>query len=104
MKRITHKHLDEMIRIINRRTKNAEKPYTNDENGIAQPNPGCFYLDEAYGGCKLVQMNPNGGTGEIDVLESGYVSKRELFNLMRAFDAGLQYEYRRQMREKKNET
>lgn len=59
--------------------------------GIAEPkwnNPGTYVLDGAYGGWKLARIeNVHGGQSDIT---DGYVSKRELYNLMHAYIRGLE--------------
>ena len=77
--RITMKHLQWTVARINRIA------------GIVDPKwnvPGSYILDGAYGGWKLAQIiNEHGGQRDIT---SGYVSKRECYELMHAFIRGLE--------------
>ena len=81
MDRITDKQLESTVAVINRMTGMPEKPY---ENGKA--NPGCYHIDNAYGKVSLAQMSNEGG-GTRTIIHSS--SKRELYDRMHAFIAGL---------------
>ena len=89
MDRITEKDLAQQVATINRITGMAATPYSKRANGEGYTgNIGNYHLDGAYGGWKLVQMmNEHGGIHEIT---HGFVSKRELYNRLGAFIAGLQ--------------
>ena len=53
-------------------------------------NIGHYCLDGAYGGWKLVRtMNDGGG---IDEITYGFVSKRELYDLINAYIKGVESE------------
>ena len=88
MDRITTRDLESMVKIINRMTGHAETPYMSREKGF-KPNPGNYHLSGAYGGWSLDQMCDT-GTGTKDVFGCGHVSKRDLYNRMRAFIDGLE--------------
>ena len=83
--RITQKMLDGMINRLNTATGNNPVPWSN-----GKPNIGNFHTDSAYGGVALYQMISEGG-GVNDISRFGHVSKRELYNYIRAFLDGLEY-------------
>jgi len=87
MNRITMKDLEQVVRIINRETGNPETSYTREGDKF-KANIGNYHLDGAYGGWSLEQMTNEGG-GVDDTLRCGHVSKRELYNRMKAFLDGL---------------
>lgn len=89
MSQITMKHLNGVVARLNFITSSPEAPYTKNTDGRFVANVGNYHIDSAYGGNKLVRMVNEGG-GISDVLHSGYVSKRELYNLIRAFLTGLE--------------
>jgi hypothetical protein len=88
MNSITMANLRAVVARINRTAGTPEAEYTKGEDGICRANVGNYHLDGAYGGYKLCQMVNDGG-GVRDVT-SGYVSKRELYNLMQAFLSGIE--------------
>ena len=91
MQRITEKDLKECVSITNRLTGMAQDPYYRDEQGDFKTNPGTYVLDSAYGGHKLCRMSMTPDrTGQSDISRTGYVSKRELYNWLCAFIAGLE--------------
>tara|TARA_Y100000310_G_scaffold169684_1_gene169905 strand:- start:126 stop:404 length:279 start_codon:yes stop_codon:yes gene_type:complete len=83
----TKADLEQACRIINRITGKAFEPYTKDESGQFQPNPGCYHLSGAYGGWGLVQMCDT-GTGVRSII-GGHMPKKELLGKMSAFIEGL---------------
>lgn len=86
IQRITQAQLESMVKTINRLTQNPEETYTR-ENGRCQANVGNYHLSGAYGGWRLDQVCGTGGG--IRSISDGYVSKRELYNFMRAFIYGI---------------
>lgn len=85
---ITNKHLEGLIDRINIVTKNPTTSWTKFKNGNIKPNIGNYHLDEAYGGVALHQMvNEQGGVD--DIFNSGYMTKRDLYNRLSAFLKGL---------------
>jgi hypothetical protein len=84
--RITNKMLDILADRIN---KLAGTPMTYMNKETREINIGHYHLDCAYGGYKLVQTDNNGG-GIHTISESGYTTKRNLYNEMRMFIAGLE--------------
>lgn len=88
MERITDKHLEILVKRINVATKNPVTPWTKYKNGNIKSNIGNYHLDGAYGGVALHQMvNEQGGVD--DIFNSGYMTKRDLNNRLRAFLVGL---------------
>jgi hypothetical protein len=85
--RITNKHLENAINELNKATGNPVKLYEKTETGY-KANIGCYHLAGAYGGYQLQQIVNNGG-GVHDVFSVGYVSKRELYNLICAMVQGV---------------
>jgi hypothetical protein len=89
MKRITQKDLEVLTAIINKTTGSPATPYSKygDNTGMAA-NIGNYHLDYAYGGVQLVRMVTDGG-GITLVSLIGHGTKRELYNWMQAFLAGM---------------
>jgi hypothetical protein len=87
MQRITMRDLEAVVRRINDVTGSPVEPYkTVNKKHIS--NIGNYHLDGAYGGWKLVRMmNESGGIKEVTY---GFVSKRELYNLMHSYLNGLE--------------
>lgn len=85
--RITERDLESVVARINKMTGSPATPYTRDENGKFTANVGNFHLDAAYGGWALHRMETTGGG--VEVILSGYVPKRELYEKMQAFLSGL---------------
>ena len=83
--RITEKDLQAAVDRINRIHGTPMTPYTN-----GKPNANNFHLSHAYGGVCLHQMSSREGcTGVRSVLCGGHVTKRELYDMMHAYIAGL---------------
>ena len=86
--RITIKDLERIVLRLNNITDSPIEPYTKQPGGKLKANIGNYHLDGAYGGWKLVQMSTDGG-GIIDVLSCGFVSKRELYQLIYSYILGI---------------
>lgn len=86
MERITQKDLQNLVDRINKATGNKLEPYDSSRPGC-NPNPNVYHLNWAYGGVSLDQMMDK-GTGDRSILP-GFGTKRELYNKMQAFLAGL---------------
>jgi hypothetical protein len=78
-----------VVRVINTRTNSPQEPHGQDADGKYKGNAGCYHLDGAYGGWKLLRICDD-GHGCTEALSTGYVSKRELWEAMRAFLDGLE--------------
>lgn len=86
--RISIKQLEQLVAVLNTRTDHALQPYTRNEAGEFIGNPGNYHLSGAYGGYALDQMMPT-GTGVRRISTIGYATKRELYNWITAYLAGL---------------
>ncbi len=89
MDRITDKHLQAAVDRINRTMGTPINPYERvmGQQWVAQI--GNYHLSGAYGGKALHQMLTEGG-GIRDVFGCGHVSKRDLYNRLHAFIAGIE--------------
>ena len=87
MDRITQKDLEVLVERINIATKSPTKSYTKIGDRYVS-NVGNYHLDYAYGGVKLSRMESEGG-GISNVSNTGYGTKRELYNWMQAFLSGI---------------
>jgi len=87
MQRITDKQLDALAVAINRETGSPETPYTRTADGV-RANVGNYHISHAYGGVCLHRMSNEAG-GVTTPLSYGHVTKRELYNAMHAYLAGL---------------
>lgn len=85
--RITKRALDAVCNRINELTGNSVDAWTRVD-GRNKANIGTYYIDKAYGGNKLVQICNDGGA--INEITYGFVSKRELYNMMQAYLRGLE--------------
>ena len=83
---ITLKNLQAVVDRINKATGSPVKPYT-EVNDKLIANIGNYHLSSAYGGYKLHRMCTLGG-GIRDISNSGYMSKRALYDIMHAYLAG----------------
>jgi hypothetical protein len=89
--RITNKMLDARVKILNALMNRALAPYTKNDDGTFQPNPGNFHISGAYGGVCLHEMSHEPGcTGVSDVFRCGHIPKRELYNRINAFIDGIE--------------
>ncbi len=86
MRRITKDNLQNLCTTINRAAGTPLAPYTKHGDTFT-PNANCYHLDGAYGGWGLVQMCEK-GTGVRDVI-GGHMPKRELYDKMQVFLAGM---------------
>lgn len=89
MDRITQKDLEYYVRRINEVTKSPAATCSKSLDGQYSWNIGNYHLDYAYGGVELVKTcNEHGGISTISI--GGYGTKRELYNWMAAFLAGIE--------------
>ena len=95
MNRITIENLNYLVDMLNQATDNPIKPYVRNDDGHTVAQGGNFHLDHAYGGIALHQMLNGGGIR--DVLNSGHVTKKDLYQRMQAFLEGVLYEQRRSL-------
>lgn len=87
--RITQKDLEAVVKRINLITNSPLESYVKDANGKFKAQVGNYHLSGAYGGVSLHRMDNESG-GVTTPLNCGYVTKKELYNLMQAFINGLQ--------------
>ena len=84
MDRITRANLEALVTRINREMGAPSEPYTKGEDGRFKANIGNYHISGAYGGVALHRIvNESGAIA--DVFSSGHVTKRDLYNRMRAF-------------------
>lgn len=90
MERITTKHLDALTARLNRITGSPTTYATRTTDGALRCNVGNFHISHAYGGVSLHRTcNPFGGV--TTPIGGGHVSKRELYERIHAFIAGLEF-------------
>ena len=87
MERITQKMLEIRVKHLNEITGNPVTSYTRTDSGM-KANIGNYHLDFAYGGVALEQMMNEGG-GVNDIF-GGHMPKRELFERLIAYIAGIE--------------
>ena len=78
--RITQKDLDCKVARLNRIAGFENPEYSTI---------GAYCLDYAYGGVQLQKYVTDGG-GVRDIFRQGYMTKRELYNLICAYEEGAQ--------------
>ena len=88
MERITEKMLQLRIDRLNELTGQPMTPYTKTENGL-KANIGNYHLSHAYGGVCVHQMHNDGG-GVSCPLNHYHAPKREVFESLGAFIAGIE--------------
>lgn len=87
MERITQKDLENVVARINSVTKSPSETVTK-KGKLFSWNINNYHLDYAYGGVKLVRTcNKHGGISTIST--GGFGTKRELYNWMQAYLAGI---------------
>ena len=83
MDRITQRYLDSLCERINTAQKTPTASYARiDDKLIGQV--GNYHLSGAYGGVSLHQIVTESG-GARDVFSCGHITKRDLYNRMRAY-------------------
>lgn len=88
-RRITKADLRNLVFRLNQITDNPLEPYTKGADGMYRPNLGNYHLSGAYGGHALHQMANDGG-GIRDVLHSGHIPARDLYDRIHAYIRGLE--------------
>lgn len=89
MERITDKHLEAVCKRINTVLGMPLEPYSKGDDGRYVANVGNFHISHAYGGVELYRMYNDGG-GVSTPIGGGHVTKRELYNRMHAYLAGIE--------------
>ena len=87
MERITRKHLDHVVDAINTLQGIPLKPWSRVDDKLV-PTAWNYHIGGAYGEWRLEQHGSS-GSGIRDVFQVGYVPKRELHGLLRAYLSGL---------------
>jgi hypothetical protein len=86
--RITRKDLEAVCERINHVTNSPTEPYARGGIGKYKSNIGCFVISGAYGGYQLQRIcNEYGGVE--NVLRTGHLPAKDLYNRMQAFLTGL---------------
>ena len=89
MKRINEKDLEAVVSRLNRITNSPMESYSKNPIGSGiKAQIGNYHLSWAYGGVSLHRMHNEQG-GVTTPLNCGYVSNRELYNLMQAYISGI---------------
>ena len=88
MDRITDKHLEALCERINKVTGSPLAPWSKVD-GKLKANVGNYHIDHAYGGVNLNRMSNESG-GVSSPLGLGFNTKRNLYERMQAFLAGLE--------------
>jgi hypothetical protein len=81
--RITQKDLEEQVQYINELAGTPQEPHTPTSGG-------CYHLDYAYGGVKLVQICKDGSSAIRTISRDGFDTKRKLYDFMVSFAYGLE--------------
>lgn len=81
--RITRTFLTHLCDRIYTITNSPGSPYKD-----GKPQAGAYLIDSAYGGYCLRRMTKGGG--EEDVFRCGYISAKDLSNLMAAYIKGIE--------------
>lgn len=85
--RITKKDLEILVNTINELTNSPLESYSKNKQGKYTSNIGNFHLSGAYGGWQLQRIcNASGG---VTTITSGFVPKRELYQLLHAYIDGI---------------
>jgi hypothetical protein len=89
--RISQKDLRLQVDRLNDITGMPDCAYVlNDKTGKFEPQAGAYILSGAYGGWKLERMSLDEGcTGVTTPVAMGYCSKRECYDIIRAYIAGI---------------
>jgi len=86
--RITQKDLEQKATLLNEITRSPLTAWTRTD-GKNTANIGHYYVSQAYGGVNLMR-NVNLGGGVSEPLSFGHVPKRELYQMLCAFIAGIE--------------
>lgn len=88
MNLITEKHLQATVDRINRLTSSPVESYSKTGD-VFTANVNNYHLSFACGGVSLHRMS-NGSGGVSDVFRCGHIKKRDLYERMHAFLAGME--------------
>jgi hypothetical protein len=93
MERITDKMLNAKINYLNQLMDTPETSWERT-NGKNKSHVGNYHISGAYGGVNLCQMTNESG-GVRNVFSCGHVPKRDLFNRIDAYIAGIREQQER---------
>ena len=90
MERMTKKRRQTRIDTLNSMTGQPMEPYApvRREDGGLMSNTGHYQIDYAYGGAELEQVTNECG-GVSTPLNTGHITKRQLYDLLRAMIEGI---------------
>ena len=88
--RITQANLERLCSHVNKLLDRPATHWECDDDGRWRGQIGNFYIDGAYGGVALHEVVTESG-GVRDVLSTGHVPKRELYEKMHAWLSGIEY-------------
>lgn len=89
MERTTEAQLKAQIAHLNKITNSPAESYSLGTDGKYHANVGNYHLDCAYGGYNLARIANDGG-GITQPIGGGFKTKRELYNLIRAYISGIE--------------
>jgi len=88
MQRITLNSIQIRVDSLNEMMGKNKDPYSKDKDGKMTANIGNYHISQAYGGVCLHQMSNEAGGVRCPLMNS-HVPKRELFEQLNAFIAGI---------------
>ena len=87
MDKVREKDLYAVLERMNRVVNGRPDTYVPETREFV---PGAYRIDGAYGGWRVERIEGVNGTVEGDVLLTGYVSRRALYQAMQAFLRGVE--------------
>ena len=93
MQRISIKDLERRVSYLNTLTGNPQKPWIRNDDGKLVAQIGNYHLSQAYGGVCIHQMLSSGG-GVTTPIFGGHVPKREAYQQLNAYIAGIENQKR----------
>lgn len=87
--RITQRDLEGAVNRLNRITNSPATYSDKQADGRFKSNIGHYHLDMAYGGVKLARVVNEGG-GITCPISMGYETKRNAYNMIHAYIAGIE--------------
>jgi len=88
MRRITDRHLSQVVTQLNLDTRSPDTYGTKKDGGGLDIHIGHYHVDSAYGGNELVRTMNTGGGIEV-ISRGGYIPKRELYYQISALLDGI---------------
>jgi hypothetical protein len=87
--RVTLSMVLSLVDRLNALTGSHPDAYSKNDAGTYRPNVGNYHVSRAYGGMALHRMGNEHG-GITDVLHSGHISARELYERIHAYIRGIE--------------